>query len=439
MQIIKVGTKCYLFIRYGRIGETGVINYKELSESGAIAFFEKQFRTKTGNHWRNNDTFTKIDGKYFMAEIETAEISESESKSVTDSVSEEHLDERVEHLMKLISNTTYMTNSLIQLEIDISKMPLGKIKQSQIDQAYEILNKINKNLGNNNLLVKLSSEFYTLIPIVCGRSAPPVINNSKLISKNVELLDELSQMVFGTAAITKMKKNGNNLVKYYEDLNTEIVPLDPIEDEWYSILSNYVKNSKAPTHNFKYDIDAIYEISRNCEREIYDKYCKKIGNRVLLFHGTRMANVCSILQTNFVCDPSKLNLNIPISGKMFGLGTYFSNSSSKSIQYTAYNTSDNIACLFVSEVALGKQLKKKQPDSSLRAETMPKGYHSTWGIGQSGYEDDDYDEFDDGTKIPSGKLKKLNHTGCSLLYDEFIVYNTEQINTRFIITLKVSN
>ncbi|XWV26057.1 polyADP-ribose polymerase [Tupanvirus soda lake] len=440
MQLIENGNKYIVYVRYGRIGEVGRIDYKEYSsESMAISFFEKQFRSKTGNSWYDKDNFVKKDGKYFMAEIERAEISEEDASDTDDSDSDEEvvLDERVIDFVKLITNTTFMKNTLIELEIDTEKMPLGKISQDQIDSAYEILNEINGNLNDQAKLVKLSSEFYTLIPYACGRQKPPVINTPKLVGKNINLLNELSQMVYGSKAVTKLKKDKGNLMKLYQDLNTEIVPLDETDD-MYQILVEYLLNSKAPTHHFQFEVLNIFEINREMERDAYDAYSTKLKNKTLLFHGTRVTNLCGILKNGLVVDPSKLGINVNITGKMFGLGLYFANSCSKSIQYCAYDNSDNIACLFVAEVALGKMLEKKFADVLLTAKTMPKGYHSTWGMGKSSFAI--YDEYDDGTRIPSGKLQPMpKSSDRSLLYDEFIVYHEEQINLRYIILLKVDD
>jgi poly [ADP-ribose] polymerase len=151
-----------------------------------------------------------------------------------------------------------------------------------------------------------------------------------------------------------------------------------------------------------------------------------------------MPNLCAILKNGMVVDPSKLGINVCITGKMFGLGLYFTNTCSKSIQYCAYNISDGIACLFVAEVALGKQWEKKQADSSITAQNLPKPYNSVWGTGRSTI--DKYDEYDDNTRIPCGKIKQVvNAQDRSLLYDEFVVYHEEQVNLRYIIMLKVTD
>ena len=438
MQLIKNGAKYVVYIRYGRIGEQGTTMYKDFNaESQAINFFERQFKTKTGNNWANKDDFEKKPGKYFLTELELADVEEEESESESKSESEtDPLDERVIDLLKLISNTTYMNNTLVQLEIDTDKLPLGKISQSQIDKAYEILNEINENLTDKKLLADLSSNFYMLIPYSCGRSSPPIIDNKKLLGKYVELLNELSNLVYGSAAITKLKKDKGNMLKLYQDLHTDITPLEKT-NKMYKLLESYIKNSKAPTHHFNYKIMDIFEINREDERTSYDKFTKKIDNKMLLFHGTRVVNTTGILKNGLMCDPSKIGIKVSISGKMFGLGLYCASSISKSIQYTAYDSSDNISVIFVCEVALGQMLKMKQADCNLTAKNLQKPYQSTYGIGKSSYKN--FKEYK-GVLIPDGKLEviKENKDSC-LLYDEFIVYHDEQINLRYIIKLKVDD
>jgi poly [ADP-ribose] polymerase len=439
MQLIQTKSNYVVYIRYGRIGVGGTIRNQSFgSESQAIFFFEKQFRSKTGNSW--GEPFVKKPGKYFFAEIDTVDqsISELESEdggSADDGSSATVLDTRLIKFLELISNIKYMKAALVELEIDTEKMPLGKIRQSQIDIAYDILNKINQNLDDEDEIERLSSEFYTLVPQVFGMKVPPVINSAKLIGKNLNLLNELSQMVYGTVSVTKLKKTKMNpFLKLYQDLQTEIVALDPA-DKMFTILKDYAQRSMAPTHTFKFDIVEIFQIDRRGERDLYEKYSTKLKNHTLLFHGTSVANMIGILTNGLVVDPSRLGINVNISGKMFGLGLYFANSCSKSIQYTNYHGSDNYSCLFVSEVALGKILSLNQANSSLTAKTLPKPYNSVWGRGSSSF--GEYNLYDDQTQIPSGKLCKMGGAQRSLLHDEFIVYKEEQINLRFIMLLKI--
>ena len=48
----------------------------------------------------------------------------------------------MQELIKLIFDLKMMKNTLIQMEFDISRSPLGKLKKSQILLGYDILGKL---------------------------------------------------------------------------------------------------------------------------------------------------------------------------------------------------------------------------------------------------------------------------------------------------------
>jgi poly [ADP-ribose] polymerase len=100
----------------------------------------------------------------------------------------------VRDLISLICDIKNMKSVMMELEIDIKKMPLGKLSKTQIKKGYEILKEIGALLnqgGNYNKLVDCSNRFYTLIPHDTGFKAPPVINNLKLLQSKLEMLEVL--------------------------------------------------------------------------------------------------------------------------------------------------------------------------------------------------------------------------------------------------------
>ena len=76
-------------------------------------------------------------------------------------------------------------------------------------------------------LVDLSSQFYTIIPHSCGKSAPPTIRNLEDVDAKVELLLSLLD------AVPKFKKEesalpvANPLDHVYSQLNCSIRHLEP--------------------------------------------------------------------------------------------------------------------------------------------------------------------------------------------------------------------
>ena len=95
-----------------------------------------------------------------------------------------------------------------------------------------------------------------------------------------------------------------------------------------------------------------------------------------LWHGTRASNLLSILKCGLVIPPSNA---AHVCGRMFGNGAYFSDQSTKSLNY-AYGywggSRDSNCFMFLAQVGMGKSHTPRGP---LR--TFPKGYDSVYAVG----------------------------------------------------------
>lgn len=78
------------------------------------------------------------------------------------------------------------------VEIDVKKMPLGKLSKLQIAKGFEVLEEIEAALTQKKsrrpCLEELSSKFFTTIPHNFGRTTPPTINNNDIVEKKKEML-----------------------------------------------------------------------------------------------------------------------------------------------------------------------------------------------------------------------------------------------------------
>ena len=84
--------------------------------------------------------------------------------------------------MVLVGN---VLNSFIFLQIDLTKMPLGKLSRKQIESAYKILSEVQTYLkdgsGSDTKFLDASNRFFTLIPHDFGMNTPPILNDSEYI------------------------------------------------------------------------------------------------------------------------------------------------------------------------------------------------------------------------------------------------------------------
>lgn len=459
MQLIEKGGKYYVFIRYGRVGEPGKPRDDVyLTSAAATAFFEKQFKSKTGNAWSSamSSNFTPKKGKYWLCEMDYEDVDglkddgdtkDDSPKSPDDDLIECTLDERVQDFLTLVSDVKSMKSAMVSLDIDTKKLPLGKLSQKQIDKGYAILNKIKLALKNQasgtitqaikDEISELSSQYYTVIPYVCGRRAPPIIETDKMINKYTETLDELSNIT--VAAKIVKDSNGSKfkvhpLDSVYSQIKTTIKPVDKSSDTW-KIIKDYIHNTHAPTHSgYTVELLDILEIQREGERDTFQKKFGNVGNRTLLWHGTRLTNYCSILQKGLLLRPDVIP-GTYITGKMFGYGIYGANSFSKSFNYCGASNRENVACLFLGEFALGNTSNRLKSDYYITKDKLKQtGHDSTWGQGRT--TPSGHSTLPDGVKVPNGKLTNSNIPGGSLLYDEFIVYDQHQLNLRYIVKVK---
>jgi predicted DNA-binding WGR domain protein len=436
MQLIQKDTNIIHFIRYGRIGEIGKLSEDIHTENkSAIVAFEKQFKLKTGNNWKDRKNFIKKEGKYFLTET-IYEVEKSAIMEIKQTASK--LDTRVQQLIKFISDVETMNKSLIELNIDIKKMPLGKLGKIQLDCAQEILKKLSGLIKGDievedPQIMTLSSEYYTYIPYSCGRRKPPLINSKEKLGDYTALLDDLRQIEVAVKINDTIQNSSDHpFDTVYKGLNTTINPLDKTSDMW-NYIETYIKNTHAVTHHFKVSLIDIFQISRAGESIKYEQCVKNIDNKQLLWHGSRMCNFCSILQKGLLINPAALG--IYITGAMFGgASVYLANAFSKSANYCASDTSNNYACLLLCETALGNQSKRTKADYYITKQSLEKeGCQSTWGMGNS---TPGSHIVVDGIKIPNGKLTNSGAKSV-LLYDEFIVYDQHQLNIKYMVIVKL--
>ncbi|AYV77165.1 MAG: polyADP-ribose polymerase [Barrevirus sp.] len=438
MQLIKSGSSYTLLIIYGRTGESGKVTTKALStEDAGIRAFETQFKTKTGNAWRSTDAFVKKDGKYFMSEVsyddEIKDLKDIEVKTPPSK-----LDKKVQELITMLSDTNMMNDALVSLDIDTKKMPLGKLKESQLKKAEKILDDITKILEDKkvkidpDLLTQLSSEYYTFLPISCGRKKPPVIDSSELIDKYKQVIDELRNMVVAVQIKNNVKSGDNPLDSMYADIKTEIKPLDK-GSKMYEEILKYVANTQGSTHGVKLEVLDIFEIEQEGKKKAYEDYSKGLDNKMLLYHGSAMSNWLSIMKHGLLINPNAVKPGVFISGAMFSAGLYFANCVSKSWNYCRTDATKGIGCLALAEVSLGNVSKRINADYHITKESLKKtGHDSVQGQGQTAPKSN---TVIDNLIIPNGPLAKTN-VGAQLLYDEFIIYEGNRHLIKYLVIIK---
>ncbi|PRP83966.1 hypothetical protein PROFUN_08650 [Planoprotostelium fungivorum] len=449
IQLLEADDKksCVVWTRWGRVGLGGQKDAKTLGKLAAKDLFAKKFRDKTGNDWDgHNGKYEKIPGKYALVEVNYDSDEEQEEQKADkikrhkpndhSKAPKSDLEPSVQDLVKLICDVEKMKLAMKEYQIDMKKMPLGKLSKKQLTKGFNILKEIEETLKAGNVkkhkFVDFSNQFYTIIPHDFGMRVPQILEDLQLVKQKREMLEMLVDLEIAGKILSKdddeenAKENPIDL--HYKGLNTEIVSLDSTE-KTYKILQKYVRDTHGPTHQtYTLSVTDIFTVAREGQDQYFAPFSKH-DNRQLLWHGSRLTNWVGILSQGLRIAPPEA----PVTGYMFGKGVYFADIVSKSANYCHTNKQNDTGLLLLCEVALGKTLNKKQAENIVK---LPAGYDSCMGVGQYTPDPTDQEELDDGTIVPCGKPKHTGIHDTALLYNEFIVYDTRQIRVRYLIKLR---
>ncbi|KAG8225243.1 hypothetical protein J437_LFUL008780, partial [Ladona fulva] len=422
------GNMYWVFRSWGRIGTTVGNNKLERCDTKAEAVekFEEQYEDKTGNCWKDRKNFVKVPGKYYPLDIDYGQASlffsfdylyqvvEDESKKMKLVVSKEcSLPEPIQKLISLIFDVENMKKTMLEFELDLVKMPLGKLSQKQIHQAYSILTDLQKIItakGIDGNYLDASNRFYTLIPHDFGMENPPLLSSEELIKSKLDMLESLMEIEI---AYNLMKSDGDDskhpIEHHYEKLRTDLEVIDKSSDIFKTLLT-YVRNTHAETHD-QYELDIIeaFQVSRHGEGKRYKPF-KKLHNRKLLWHGSRLTNYAGILSQGLRIAPPEA----PVTGYMFGKGIYFADMVSKSANYCCASTTNTTGLLLLCEVALGNMMEKH---NAHYVEKLPKNIHSVKGVGMTQPNPAESIKLEDGLEVPLGKGVNVEGVKSSLLYN----------------------
>ncbi|KAM0731842.1 Poly [ADP-ribose] polymerase 1 [Formica fusca] len=393
-----------------------------------IEQFESLYEEKSGNQWKNRQHFVKMPNLMYPIDLDHGD----QEVASLDSDIKSNLQKPIQDLMRLIFDVAEMKKVMLEFEIDMDKMPLGKLSKKQIEKAYAVLTELQEIFKKSNIdhttLIDASNRFYTLIPHNFGISGPKILETSEEIKNKCDMLDALLEMeVAYNLLCDKIDEKQNPLDSHYKQLKTDIDVLDKTGEE-FKMIEKYVQNTHAATHTqYKLEIEEVFVVKRHGEEQRFKPF-KKLPNRKLLWHGSRTTNFAGILSQGLRIAPPEA----PVTGYMFGKGIYFADMVSKSANYCCTHSQNPTGLLMLCEVALGNMYERYKADY---IEKLPKGKHSTVGRGQT--EPDSKDVYKlDGVEVPYGVGVPATHNKKSdLLYNEYIVYDVAQVKVRYLIRM----
>ncbi|KAF0934541.1 hypothetical protein E2562_025636 [Oryza meyeriana var. granulata] len=430
------GGSFMVYSRWGRVGARGQdkLHGPFSSREEAIYEFEGKFHDKTNNHWPDRKSFKCYAKKYTWLEMDYGEDEKETNKkisSITDQIKETKLESRIASFISVICDISMMKQQMVEIGYNADKLPLGKLSKSTILKGYDVLKRISNVISkvDRRLLEQLTGEFYTVIPHDFGfkKMREFIIDTPQKLKAKLEMVEALGEIEIATKLLEDDSTDQDDpLYARYKQLCCDFTPLE-VDSEEYSMIKTYLANTHGKTHTgYTVDIVQVFKVSRHGEMERFQKF-SSVGNRMLLWHGSRLTNWTGILSQGLRIAPPEA----PVTGYMFGKGVYFADMFSKSANYCYASEDCRSGVLLLCEVALGEMNELLKADYD--ANNLPKGKLSTKGVGQTAPIIAESKITDDGVIVPLGKPKEEPSKRGSLLYNEYIVYNVDQIRMRYVL------
>jgi poly [ADP-ribose] polymerase len=251
-------------------------------------------------------------------------------------------------------------------------------------------------------LISATEKYYNSIPTKLPHKINPEQVSVTLGASLSEQEDRIQQLM---AAVTGYKslETGASIT---EQLGSSLTEVD---DTKFAELSKFVLDTRKHSGYSSLKIKEIYEVVIADERQAYES--NKVGNPKMLFHGSASKNFRHILRTGLIIPSYAAN------GSMYGRGAYFADVSTKSLNYCSSNSyNDTERYLLLADVKLGNMY---HTTSTLSWNSIPSSHKQ-------------YDS------VFAGSLKPMSGSyGGSLMFNEYIVYNTSQQTIKYLVVVEV--
>lgn len=366
-----------VIIRYGRVGASGVTENKGYGE----ATFDKVANAKRKKGYRDVNVVVNEGGSPTASQ--GGSIAEIAKRDVAKNNPALHA--LLDNLAK-INRFQLLAASGGQIDIVDGevKTALGvMIPLSSIDEAKTKLGELKGFVDTSDLgssYVHTLQDYLTLVPQKLQSKRgwdQNFFTEFTTFENQNDLLEQLENSVKNSKPPEPKTSSDETLQRVF-GYHLEVVEDGKVFDRINKFYKDGI-NSRHVASNRK--LHKIYRMVSEERQKKFEDTLKRIGNGKMLWHGTRAHNVLSILKGGLIIPPSTGAGGYTIAGRMFGDGVYFSDQSTKSLNYSAgywgsggYEKG-NIFMLNA-QVAMGKEYTPPGP-----TQRLPSGYHSIYAIG----------------------------------------------------------
>jgi len=398
---------------YGRVGATGVTNYEQTGMAG----YERTRQEKLRKGYREIDV---SDDTIEPPQIARRRLATAAKSGLTDQSAGENtvISELIDRIVRLNAHDILETSGGL-IKVDTAgrvKTPVGLVTAQAIRDAGRLLATMEKK-KRPATRVPLLEQYLTLVPQKVGSRAgwaEAFFEDPETFAKQREFLDQLLE------SIAFYDSQAEALAAAPDDAPVDIgfkYRIHSVSDggsEFVRIRKLFETTKNDAHSSSKLKLKRVFELADPDGQQAYATIAKQIRNEQQLWHGTRAANLLSILRRGLYVPPVS-GSSVQIAGRMFGDGIYLSSQSSKSLNYshgywTAGRREANCFML-LADVAMGSEYRPgpaHDPNVAALARQTVNKYGKPWNS----------------INVRPGHGGVRNH--------EAIVWNVDQIRVRYL-------
>lgn len=255
----------------------------------------------------------------------------------------------------IVANTNIKYNATTGL----FTTPLGLVTKGGIDEARQLLSQIGDEVQARKFgdkFMDLAAQFFQIIPSNAGMAkVTGLLPNIAAVQKQDQILDSLDAAL--VQAITPAKKDKKAAKAEPEKVfacKLEAITSDKVINRISKFYDAHRKSMHRDVYDYK--LKRVYEVDIEHMSKAYnnDPVAKAQKNNWELWHGTKASNLLSIMKVGMIVPPTTSGF---VTGRMFGDGLYFSDQSTKSLNYATNfwsggGRSDRLF-MFLVDVAMG--------------------------------------------------------------------------------------
>ncbi|KAH6773045.1 poly ADP-ribose polymerase 3 [Perilla frutescens var. frutescens] len=450
LQLITVPEgRLYLYCKKGRTGD--VCGAEERLDEWdnvdtAIKEFEKQFEGVSGNKLQPWEREKKIHKKYlnlYPIDIDDGvEVRHGGLGLRQLGVAAVHckLHPKVANFMKVLCSQEIYRYAMLEMGLDFPDLPLGMVTDLHLKRCEDTLHEFEERLKNPEDIgpkrdaywCDFSQRMFTLLPSTRPygfRDFSDIADHGAAAFEMIRDINVASRLI-GDMSGSSLD---DPLFDRYKKLGCSVSVVEPDTDD-YKMIAKYLNKTYEPIKvgetSYGVSIEDVFAVEVSAGPS-FDEI-KRLPNKVLLWCGTPSSNLLRHLHKGLL--PAVCFL--PVAGYMFGKAIVCSDTAAEAARYgfTAVDRPEGFLVLAVASLGEDAAELTTAPEFE-DAKELEEKKQAVIGRGRKKTDESEHVLWDD-IKVPCGRLVPSEHKDSHLEYNEYAVYDPQQIIIRFLVAVK---